>query len=199
MFKKINLNFKNFFKNLFFIDNILFISLLLILLLSIWLIFMNYTCNVSKGFYSLIKKFYIEQHIQILSFFWIYIPVAYFLISRYLFKYKHFWLFLLFLAYKYVCFKYLKNKKYNELSIYESDKFVKDIKLDYYMNLNTFLKLEKNKKKEYIVKRVLLFFYKNYYFKIINLLGNFYFINLIVLYGNKKRTNNLYVKFFSFK
>lgn len=96
-------------------------------------------------------------------------------------------------------FKYLNNKKYKHLSWIENDNFVKDIKLDYNMSLKDFLKLEKNRKKEHVVKNIFLFFYKNFYFTIINLLGNFYFIHLFILYGNKKRENNIYAKFFSFE
>ena len=64
------------FKKFLIFDNFLFITLFFLLSFSIWLIFMSYTCNVSKGYYSLIKKLYLEKHVKIIFFFPIYAPIT---------------------------------------------------------------------------------------------------------------------------
>lgn len=91
-------------------------------------------------------------------------------------------LFIIFIIYKYVLFKYLEHPKYDKYSKYDQDRFVKDLRIDLYLDFKDFLKLSNNLKKQYILKRFFLFFYKNYYFETLNILGNFYFINFFLKY-----------------
>lgn len=58
--------------------------------------------------------------------------------------------------------------------------------------------MNKNQKKHYIVKFLIFYFYKNYFFRIFNFFGNAYFINMFIFFRKKDFGKSILVEHYHF-
>lgn len=102
----------------------------------------------------------------------------------YIWEYKAYIFFVVFITFKFFYRKFLKTQRYRKNKLLEKCKLYEDLKFDYNIKWKDLKKKPKNTIKRHIYKLFLIHIYKYDYFFCINFLGNCYFLYKFLFYKN---------------